>query len=223
MLLIDFEGGDETLAGLEIDVVSVRSWEDYNEVFEPLVNEEDWTLPGSSLKEGELYKSIGIDSISETHIFALLAILEAVGDRRRDPDAIEIQDYGKAGLQMRRLLREFRDLKKHVFYIATAKEEDERGVGRVRKPALSGQMSDEVVALMSVVGYLAQTEDEEKGLVRLLILQNYPQFRTKIRTKWKVQAPDEIEDPTVGKLLDVLDIPAPSENGSSKAKTKGKK
>src|ERR1700760_2225712 len=71
MLLIDFEGGDETLAGLDIDVAPVRSWEDYNEVYGPLLEEKDWEIPGSSLKKGELYRSVGIDSISETHIFAL--------------------------------------------------------------------------------------------------------------------------------------------------------
>lgn len=211
MLLLDFEGGDETLAGLDIDVAPIRSWEDYNEVYEALIGDHS-SLEGSSLKAGESYKSIGIDSISETHLWALLEILDnatASSSRRVDPDALEIQDYGKATIQMRRLLREFRDLPLHVFYTSTAKTVDERGIGKVKVPAMAGAMAEEVVALMSVCGYLAVEENEEGDLERLLILQNFPRFRTKIRVPWEASAPDLIEDPTITALLDVLNIEAP--------------
>lgn len=212
MLLLDFEGGDETLAGLDIDIAPIRSWDDYSEVFEALASGEHWTLPGTSLAEGELYKSIGIDSISETHTWALLEILDhatATNSRRDDPDSLEIQDYGKATIQMRRLLREFRDLPLHVFYTATAKTVDERGIGKVKVPAMSGAMAEEVVGLMSIAGYLALVEEDDE-ISRELILQNFPRFRTKIRVPWEQSAPDTIEDPTVAALLDALDIPAPT-------------
>lgn len=213
MLFLDFEGGDETLSGLDIDVVAIRSWEDYNEVYEILTSGQHWKLPGSSLARGEKYRSLGIDSISETHVWALLSILEKNAPRRREPDLIEQGDYGIASTQMRRLLREFRDLPMHVFYTAHAREVDERGVGRVKVPAMAGQMSEEVVGLMSVVGYLAieprvvevdGEEVEEAG--RLLILKNYPGFRTKVRTPWGTPGPDEIEDPTITKILDALGV-----------------
>lgn len=214
MLLLDFEGGDETLAGLDIDVARIRSWQDYGEVYEALAGDH-WTLPGSSLKEGESYRSIGIDSISETHLWALLEILDqatASSSRRDDPDALEIQDYGKATIQMRRLLREFRDLPLHVFYTATSKTVDERGVGKVKVPAMAGAMAEEVVALMSVVGYLAVEEGEDEENHRLLILQNFPRFRTKVRVPWEQECPDVIEDPTITSLLDTLDIEKPPTN-----------
>lgn len=208
MLMLDFEGGDETLAGLPIDIVSIRSWQDYNEVFEILSGDEHWKLPGSSLRRGERYKSLGIDSISETHIWALLTLLDEQAARRSNPDLIEMGDYGIAGTQMRRLLREFRDLPLHVFYTATTKEIDEKRVGKVKVPAMAGQMADEVVALMSVVGYLAnaESEEEEGSWDRILILQNYRGFRTKVRVPWDVTAPNELENPTLGDLLDVLQV-----------------
>jgi hypothetical protein len=198
MLLLDFEGGEETLAGLDIDMAKIRSWDDYSEAYELLTSDS----------KDNKYRSVGIDSASETHIWALLEIVKRKGPTRKEPDLIEQGDYGVAGTQMRRLLREFRDLPMHVFYTATTKEVDERGLGKVKVPALSGQMADEIVALMSIVGYLAiqPSESEDEAIDRILLLQNYPGFRTKVRTAWKTIAPDEIENPTIGSLMDALQI-----------------
>src|SRR3954470_23962049 len=77
MLLLDFEGGTESLDGLDIDVAPIHSWEDYDEVFEMLLSEEHG------------YRSLGVDSVSETHIFALLAILDKEGPSRKDPELLE--------------------------------------------------------------------------------------------------------------------------------------
>ena len=211
MLLMDFEGGEETLVGLDIDVAPIRSWDDYSEVYELLASGD------------HSYKSVGLDSASETHIWALLQRITLDADRRRDPDLIEQGDYGAAMTQMRRLLREFRDLPLHVFYTAGSKDMDERGVGRVKVPSLAGQMADEIVHLMSVVGYLAKTETEEGEPQRVLLLQNYPGFRTKARTPWGHEAPDEIVDPTVTKLLDGLGFPLESSSTTKHNKPKTKK
>lgn len=214
MLLLDFEGGDETLSGLDIDVAPIRDWDDYNEAYE-IMSDPDTK-----------YKSMGIDSISETHIWGLLSRIEEKGDTRKDPDLIEQGDYGVVSTQMRRLLREFRDLPLHVFYTASAKEIEERGVGKVKVPAMAGQMADEVVHLMSVVGYLAKGEekgeDDEMHTVRSLLF-NETGFRTKIRMPWGLEAPDYIDDPTITDLMDVLHVPLPSATKTkSKSKSKSK-
>lgn len=197
MLLLDFEGGEETLVGLDIEIGRIRDWDDYSDAYELLTSDS----------ADNYYKSIGIDSASETHIWALLTRLDEQAPRRKDPDLIEIGDYGIAGTQLRRLLRDFRDLPVHVFYTAASKETTERGVGKVKIPAMAGQMAEEIVHLMSIVGYLAMEQDEETGnMERLLLLQNYPGFRTKVRAPWKMIAPDEIEKPTITKLLDALEF-----------------
>lgn len=220
MLLLDFEGGHETLAGLDIDVVEIRGWDDYNEVFEVLESGEHWTMEGSSLAEGETYKSLGIDSVSETHVWALLQILDAKGESRKEPDLIQLDDYNVGTTQMRRLLREFRDLPMHVFYTAHAKVEEERGIGKVQLPKMSGQMANEIVGLMSICGYLAISEDEETGdEQRELLLQNYVGFRIKARVPWETEIPDEIVNPTVTSLLDACeftDTPAPKRRRTKK-------
>lgn len=206
MLLLDFEGGDESLAGLDIDVMSIRAWSDYDEAYELLSSEDHSTFPGSTLPDGGRYRSVGLDSTSETHIWALLQILDKNKVRRNEPDLIEQGDYGIASTQMRRLLREFRDLPLHIFYTSTSKEIKERRVGQVKVPALAGQMSEEIVSLVSVAGYLAKSVNDDDEEERILILQNYPGFRTKVRTKWFRDAPDEIINPTITSLLDALEI-----------------
>lgn len=221
MLLCDFEGGEETLAGLDIDVVPIRSWDDYSEVFEPLQAGEPWKIPGSSLKKGELYKSLGIDSISETHIWGLLTRIADKGPTRREPDLIEMGDYGVVSTQMRRLLREFRDLPMHVFYTSGVKQDEERRVGKIIVPSMAGQLSNEVVHLMSVVGYLAKGEEEDDDgewiTVRELLL-NEDGYRTKVRTTWDATAPDSLEEPTITILLDALDVEMPPAKRQRKKK-----
>jgi len=208
MLLLDFEGGTESLAGLDIDTVPIRSWDDYNQAYEALANGDTLDFDdddGGYSIDFSAYNSLGIDSISETHKFALLEILRKEGPSRRVPDLIEQGDYGRATTQMRRLLREFRDLDMHVFFAAHAKEADVPREGRVRLPDLAGQLAEEVSGLMSIAGYLAQFEDDDSGDIhRTLLLHSFPKFRIKARTRWGVSAPAEIIDPTITKLLDAL-------------------
>lgn len=216
MLLLDFEGGEQTLVGLDIDIVRIRSWEDYFEVYEELSQSRD-------LK----YKSVGIDSISETHIFALLDLLDQQGAQRRDPDLLQQQDYGKAGTQMRRLLRSFRDLPVHVFFTSLAKEVVEARVGTVKVPALAGQLAEEVPGLMDLTGYMAISQEKDPRTaeikdVRSLLLKNFSQFRVKVRTGWgDVDCPDLIEDPTVTKLLDALKFQTSKPESKKEVKKNG--
>lgn len=196
-LFIDFEGGSESLAGLDIDVAEVNSWQDYNEIFELLASGDSG------------YKSTAIDSISETHKFALLDILAREGPNRKDPDLLQQGDYGKATVQLRRLLREFRDLPMHVFFASHAKEVEIPREGRVRIPDMAGQMAEEVAGLMSVCGYLAQFE-EEGELHRTLLLHSFPKYRIKARTRWGETAPEELIDPDITILLDALGYGDPS-------------
>jgi hypothetical protein len=113
---------------------------------------------------------------------------------------------------MRRLLREFRDLPLHVFYTAGAKQDEERKVGKIVVPAMAGQLSSEVVHLMSFAGYLAKGEEEnddgEWVTVRELLL-NEEGYRVKVRTGWEVAPPDAIENPTMTSLMDALKVPMP--------------
>jgi hypothetical protein len=199
-LFLNFEGGDLSLQGMpgEWDIAPVLSWEDYNVQFERLL----------SNKEG--FKSFGVDSLSETHIFALLNILDVEGAKRKNANLIEQGDYGTAMVQMRRLVREFRDLPLHSLFLASSKDVRDPREGMVKKPALAGQLADDIPGMMDLVGYLAITDEEDEdgeltgNVIRSLLLQNYPKVRTKVRTPWGVVAPDEINNPTMTSVLDTL-------------------
>lgn len=198
--LLDFEGGVlDVLQGLPGEGsawvhIPIHSWEDFNQAYERLrVNDEG-------------FQSCGIDSLSETHIFAVMNILEEEGGKRQDPDAVQQQDWGKALIQLRRLVRYFRDLPMHSFYTAHHKDEVDAREGLVKMVSLAGKAANEIPGLMTLVGYLALSQDEEGHAERVLLLQNYAKIRTKVRTPWGVEAPDEIVDPTVSKVLDVLHV-----------------
>lgn len=200
IFILDFEGGvEDVLDGLpggpdgpDWYLITVRSWDDFNEAFERVEKNEEGC------------KSVAIDSLSETHIFALMHLLDDPTIRRDDISLLRQDDYGKAMIQLRRLTRSFRDLPLHVFYTAHSKDEVDSKEGLVKMVSLSGKLATEIPGMMTVVGYLALSEDEEGKTQRVLLLQNYAKIRTKIRTPWGIDPPDEIEDPTVSALMDAL-------------------
>lgn len=195
LLILDFEGGTDTLVNSGVDIWSIRDWKDYNQAYEYLVNDD------------HDYRSLGIDSISETHIFALFQILDKEGSERSNPDLIQQGDYGIAAVQLRRLIREFRDLGLHIFMTALEKDDVDPRAGNVKMPLLSGRMATEIPGMVNIVGYLTQGKDEDTGEnVRALILQNYPKIRAKVRAPKGLNVPNEIIDPTIGKILDAIGL-----------------
>lgn len=196
ILILNFEGGEQTLVGSDVDIFDVLSWDDYDEAYEIL------TDPDCK------YKSVGLDSISETQIFGQLAILDKDA-KRVDPDLMAQQDWGIILVQMRRLVRHFRDLPMHVFFTALAGEIMLPRVGTVRAPLLQGAFQKELPGIVDVVAYLANEDkddpdEDEDPINRLLLLHSYPKFQVKARTPWGIRVPSEIEDPSVSDLLDVL-------------------
>lgn len=196
MLAFDLEGGMtdvlETMPGWGTDFVHwpVKTWADFNKGFD-------------EAQSGK-YKSVGLDSLSETHIFALMNILDTIGKTRDNPDLIQQGDYGIGLTQLRRLVRHLRDLPMHTFFTAHHKEEVDRKEGQIVTVNLAGKAAIEIPGLMSCVGYLALSEDEDGKNQRVLLLKNYAKFRIGVRAAWGTEVPDEIVDPTVTSLLDAL-------------------
>jgi hypothetical protein len=200
MIVLDYEGGTSTLVGRDIDIVRIRDWQDYNESYAYLKN------------ANHPYNSVGLDSISESHIFALLTQLDSGTRDRRIPDLLEQGDYGVALVQMRRLLRAYRDLPLHFFATCMAKDDLDPREGMVKKPALAGALADEAPGIFEMVAYLAlsevQDENGEPMVQRFLVLKNYPKLRTKVRVPQNMEAPDYILEPTITTILDTLGVTA---------------
>lgn len=193
MAFLNFEGGEQTLAGLDIDVFDIRDSQDYDAVYK-------------DLRSGKTpYKSVGVDSVTETQISALLEILEKDTINRADPDQLAQQDWGLVLIRMRRIIRQYvKMLPMHVFMTALSKDDVIPRVGSVKTPAVQGAFAAELPGILDVVAYLALEENGAGETERLLLLHDYPKFSVKARTPWGVSVPTEIIDPTVGKLLDAL-------------------
>lgn len=195
MLILDFEGGTSSLRGRAIDVMRMTSWDDFSTAYDFLVSGK------------HEYKSVAIDSLSEVHIMALLARLKPEpGQRaRKQMDLIEQADYGIALTQMRRFVRYFRDLPYHVFMTSLVREDTDPREGLVRKPGLPGAFADEVQGIFESVTFLSMAEIDNVP-TRVLVLQNMPKVRTKVRTPIGFDPPDYIASPTVGALLDAMGL-----------------
>lgn len=193
ILFLDMEAGTQTLVGKDIDVVRIRDWQDYNETYA-------WLASGQTK-----YRSVAIDSLSETQVQGMLTILSK-DTKRPDPDLMGQSEWGMILVQMRRFVRSFKDLPMHVFMTALAKDEAMPRLGMVKVPMLQGSFSDELPGIMDVVGYMA-LEETEDGVRRLLLLHSNPKFSVKARAPWGATTPSEIYDPTVGLLLDALGYP----------------
>lgn len=195
ILVLNFEAGQHTLAGSGVDVFDVRDWNDYNEAYEML------THPDAP------WKSVGLDSISETQVFGMLQILDKDA-KRTDPDLMAQQDWGVILVQMRRLVRHFRDLPMHTFFTALAGDIVVPRLGTVKAPLLQGAFQKELPGIVDVVGYLAveEADDPDEEGTRFLLLSStaYPKFQVKARTPWGKRIATEIEDPSVTTLLDTL-------------------
>lgn len=199
MAFLNFEGGDQTLAGLDIDVYDMRDMQDYKEARKMLGDPKD------------PHKSVGVDSVTETQVAGFLSILEK-DKNRGDPDLMAQQDWGLSLTQMRRFIRDFKFLDKHAFFTALAKDDVVARVGQVKTPAIQGAFQYELPGVVDVVSYLAleecsaeTCEGHETGVHRILLLNSAPKFSVKTRTPWGVVVPPEIgPDPTIGDLLDTL-------------------
>lgn len=199
MAFLNFEGGEQSLAGLDIDVFDIRDSKDYEDVYVDLKHPK---AP---------WKSCGVDSVTETQITWLLEILGKDKISRADPDQLAQQDWGIILVRMRRVIRQFvKMLPMHVFMTALAKDEVVARVGTVKMPSVQGAFAHELPGIMDVVSYLAEEDvlgqdGKPTGETeRLLLLHGYPKFSVKVRSPWGKTVPTEIADPTVTKLLDAL-------------------
>lgn len=208
MFLMDFEGGSDTLEDRREDgmhIERIASWAEYDQAYDFLVNDR------------HDFKSVGIDSITETNMSAIFEILDREGPSRAEKDkrtnVVEPGDYGESGIQLRRFIRTWRDLHAHLFLTALDRSDIVPREGTVIKPALIGRLADEIPGIVNVVGYLTTgIEEETKESVHVLVLKNYRGIRSKIRVprSWQ-DIPDELIEPTVGDLLDILRFPLEEE------------
>jgi len=137
----------------KLTLLHINSWNEYEKLIDYL--EDDCH-----------FKSIMVDSISEINYLNLRECVEhhpikAMGEK----DAPELIHYNRSATNMRRTIRELRDLPAHLFLSAQLNEDKDEDTGTVKmKPNLIGKLAYEVCSLVNVVGFLQVNKDGSRTM-----------------------------------------------------------
>lgn len=208
VLLIDIEGGTESLRDnySDVDTVRVKTWDEMQALYNLLYSGK------------HEYKTIILDSLTEIQKFNMDNIMAALirAKPEMDPDVPGMREWGKNLEQLRRMVRGFRDLEMHTIITALEKDDKDDSTGaRKVYPMLSGQLAKQVAAFMDVVGYyyIKQIGTGEKATYkRLLLTQATNKHTAKDRTG---KLPSVIESPTMSMLFDMM-YPKPNKTDKPK-------
>lgn len=218
ILVLDFDQGGTSIVGLPQDCIKVvpcSTWDDISQAYDYLANEK------------HEFKAVAVDSLSKLHIYSLAQVSEKAFDRskkdrtkaaRLTSEDAQRQDYNLSLNQMRKLIHAFLGLPMHVIFTAHSKETltattaSGDGGGYVRIPNLFGQLAEEVVGIFNTTIYLSiERRDPKKPnspVDRVLVLQNYPEFRTGVRLPWGVKIPNRLrirKESGITQLLDAIE------------------
>ena len=210
ILLVNIEGGilsvaDSTVIGLKEppDVVDLKSFEGLEQIF--------WYLA----KGNHPYKSVGIDSLSELQMINLEGIIKklvsrvsAGGAKRESLDDIWLEDYGTSTQQLRRVVRQFRDLPMHVFFSCHDGTSQDKDKNEVVHPMLTPKLRAAVMGYMDVIGYMyvdseatAEEEAEEDETPRRLLCRPHQKWVAKDRSPGQ-RLGLVVEDPSIPVIID---------------------
>lgn len=171
VLIANFEGGLLSIASRgDIDAVDIRSMKEADELF--------WALRNKTAGF-EKYKTVVIDSGSEMYTLALEEAIRE--DMRKDPtkslargrtiDDIELQNYGRSGAQIGRIMRWFRDLPMNVIITALPKVQFAQGADqRIATPnsitpSFSAKLGVQIMGFMDFVWYMGETQEKRRYLI----------------------------------------------------------
>lgn len=186
VLVADLEGGLLSVASRgDIDAVAIRTTDEMDELF--------WALRNQTIRnaEGDLYRTVIIDSGTNLANRALeewvarnseRAIKKGRGDKDRTLDDVQIEDYGKMGLQVRRLMTWYRDLPLNVIVTALArfeypKDADAKSADPISVgPDFTAKLASNVAGMMDHVWYMYSDHDG-----RHMLTQEMGVYRAKTR------------------------------------------
>jgi phage nucleotide-binding protein len=192
MLLVDAEGGTTTLRKRkDIDVVSIRSIKQLEEVYAQLKEHNDG-----------YYKTVAIDTLSELQKLDMRDIMRELTQRRPDldPDVPSQREWGKSGEHVRRIVRAFRDLEMNTIFTCHVdiSRDDSNVVSYA--PMLPGKLKIDVPGFMDIVGYMS-TKQEGDTIVRQIQFAKTRRVIAKDRTD---TLGDLVESPTLPALWEKI-------------------
>lgn len=157
-IIADCENGSKYfgLRGIESDVALIEKWDDMQEFMEIALTDK--------------YDTVVIDPIGEL-MEKLIAYMRNKADSKfvqRDGNPT-MADWGWLKSTMRNFLKTMRDSGKHIVIVAHVQEKDDEG-RMIKRPMIATRLSEELVNLVDIVGYMTTANDNETGETKRLII-----------------------------------------------------
>lgn len=171
-LLLDFENGAKYfgLRGINIDTIQIENWKD---VIDPEL---------IALIKSDKYETIAIDPIGEA-MEKLKQYMIRSGDTKlvQKDGSPTMAGWGWLKKTMREYLKFLRDSGKHVLLIAHIDEkQDEQRL--VKRPKIETKISDEIVNMVDIVGYMTVYTKDAKEERVIIIDPSSDKYTAKDRT-----------------------------------------
>jgi hypothetical protein len=221
------KGTDSIVDVEELDVMSVETWEDAEQVY--------WFLKKNPGK----YKTVIWDTMSQLQNIAVEAVLEEKGKDKSavgDWGTMTQREWGDVAARMKPFITNMRDLPMDVIFIAQHRvfnmptdDEDEAKTTMLAPevgPAMMPSVGKHLNASVSVIGntFIRVRTEERKRMVKnknpklkpkevvdevehieyCLRVGPNPVYTTKVRKSREITLPDVIVDPTYKKIMKVL-------------------
>ena len=157
-LLIDCENGAKYfgLRGIKMDIARIATWEDMKDIFDVA-------------KSGE-YETIVLDPIGEL-MEKLKRYMIAKGDKKlvQSDGSPSMAGWGWLKDTMRSTIKILRDSGVNLLLVAhVAEDKDEERL--VKRPMIMTKISEELVNMVDIVGYMTTINDAEEGEKRIIIV-----------------------------------------------------
>lgn len=157
-IIADCENGSKYfgLRGIEADVALVEKWDDMQEFMEVALTDN--------------YDTVIIDPIGEL-MEKLIAYMRQKADSKlvqRDGNPT-MAGWGWLKQTMRNFLKTMRDSGKHIVIVAHVQERDDDG-RVIKRPMIATRLSEELVNLVDIVGYMTTISDTDSGETKRLII-----------------------------------------------------
>lgn len=157
-IIADCENGSKYfgLRGIESDVALIESWSDMQEFLEIALTDK--------------YDTVVIDPIGELmEKLARYMISKADSKLVQKDGNPTMAGWGWLKQTMRNFLKVMRDSGKNVVVVAHVQEKDDEG-RIVKRPMVATKLSEELVNMVDVVGYMTTVNDNETGDTKRVII-----------------------------------------------------
>lgn len=173
-IIADCENGAKYfgLRGIKVDVSNIQTWKDIEELYQ-FVKTSD-------------YETVVIDPIGELMEKLKMQIINSKEKKFVQYDgSLTMAGWGEMKDRMRRMLKAFRDLNKHVIIVAHVSEKDDEGK-IIKRPKVETKLSEELIALVDVAGFMevVKTANENGDFTEKRVIRVAPndKYESKDRT-----------------------------------------